>query len=72
MLFKWVVLLVIAWYVSKAFGNLILALRGQTVPPPRPVKSRADEEEIRVTRKREGAPLPNERREVEDARFEDL
>ena len=41
MLLKWIVLLVIAWYVSKAFGNIILMLRGASPDIP-PNRSRRD------------------------------
>jgi hypothetical protein len=71
MLFKWVLLLVIAWYVSKAFGNLILTMRGQPIPPPRPVDSRP-KEGVYVSRPEAERQRSNEPRQVEDARFEDL
>ncbi len=71
MLFKWFLLLLIAWYASKALGNLILTLRGIPIEQQRPT------EPVRQT-KREISKQPqyksevSKAKEIEDARFEDL
>ncbi len=79
MLFKWIVLIVIAWYVFRAAGNLIAVARGeqppidgQRGPSQRPPE---DGPSVRVSRKpgRTSTHPPAHRSEdVEDARFTDL
>ena len=71
MLLKWVILLLVAWYVSKAFGNLILALRGVPIEQNRPIP-RPPDDGIRVKKQSEAKPEAAKVRQIEDARFEDL
>lgn len=75
MLFKWIVLTVIAWYIFRAAGNLIAAARGGQQPiDGRAPSSTHEESSIHVVKKRpSGSPTSAHRDEdVEDARFTDL
>ena len=88
MLFKWIMLAVLAWYIFRAAGNLIAAAKGQVPPVQGPRASRrgfddfqanrqddSSEPSIRVVKKR---PKDAHERDsppspdVEDARFTDL
>ena len=75
MLFKWIVLTVIAWYIFRAAGKLIAAARGGQQPiDGRAPSSTHEESSIHVVKKRpSGSPTSVHRDEdVEDARFTDL
>jgi len=82
MLFKWIVLIVIAWYVFRAAGNLIAAARGGQPPidngrphaaRPQASGNQGEGPSIRVVRKPGSASSASRREEdVEDARFTDL
>lgn len=82
MLFKWIVLIVIAWYIFRAAGNLIAAARGGQPPidgnrpySARPPGSEGSREgpSIRVVKKPGSATTASRREDdVEDARFTDL
>lgn len=75
MLFKWIVLTVIAWYIFRAAGNLIAAARGGQHPiDGRAPSSMHEESPLHVVKKRpSGSPTSVHRDEdVEDARFTDL
>ena len=71
MLIKWILLLVIAWYVSKAVGNIILYLRGAPPVPSNPLQKEA-ESKVHVQKRGPAATSRKELAEVEDARFVDL
>lgn len=88
MLFKWIILAILAWYIFRAAGNLIAAAKGQ-VPPvqgPRAANRGFDHSQtnrqsgsegpsIRVVRKRSAdsaARTTPPPSDVEDARFTDL
>lgn len=71
MVLKWILLLLITWYVFKALGNLILTLRGVPIESPRP--SMPEREERRpVTKPTEYKAEVSRKPEIEDARFKDL
>jgi hypothetical protein len=81
MLFKWIILIAIAWYIFRAAGNLIAAARGQQPPlgnqqRQRPTPSNNREgPAIRVVKKPSAQSSKSSIRSednVEDARFTDL
>jgi hypothetical protein len=75
MLFKWIVLTVIAWYIFRAAGNLITAARGGQQPiDGRAPSSTHDESPIQVVKKRPAGSSTSVNRDedVEDAQFTDL
>ncbi len=81
MLFKWIILIVIAWYIFRAAGNLIAAAKGQQPPlghqrgqRPTPPDDR-EGPSIRVVKKPTAESSRSSLRaddNVEDARFTDL
>lgn len=88
MLFKWIILSVLAWYVFRAAGNLIAAAKGE-IPPAQGGRSPnrgfdpsqrqrqgdSNEPSIRVVKKRSADSAARTSRptsDVEDARFTDL
>lgn len=71
MVLKWILLLLIAWYVSKALGNLISTMRGVPIDSPIPSMPKREERKP-VTRPTEYKAEISRRPEIEDARFKDL
>lgn len=72
MLFKWILLLVIAWYITKAFGNLITYLRGDVYPPSNPIEPTRSRNTVHVHKPADRDPVRQRAQEIEDARFKDL
>lgn len=88
MLFKWIILAVLAWYIFRAAGNLIAAAKGEAPPvggrrPPDQgfdysQASRQDDASgppIRIVKKRSADASQRSAppaSDVEDARFKDL
>ncbi|NQV73415.1 hypothetical protein HQ496_09840 [bacterium] len=71
MITKWILLLVIAWYVSKAVGNVILSLRGAPPVQSNPLEREA-ESKVHVHKNGPANTSSVNPKEVEDARFVDL
>jgi len=71
MLFKWVLFLVLAWYITKAFGNLISYLRGDAVPDSKPINP-VRRNTVHVNKTGDRDPVKQRAQEIEDARFKDL
>ena len=71
MLIKLILLLVIAWYVSKAVGNIILSLRGAPPVQSNPLEREA-KSKVHVHKNGPATNSTKDLAEVEDARFVDL
>lgn len=88
MLFKWIILAILAWYIFRAAGNLIAAAKGEVPPVQGPRTSnrgfghsqanrqeRSEGPSIRVVKKRSTdsqGRTTPPSSNVEDARFTDL
>jgi hypothetical protein len=88
MLFKWIMMAILAWYIFRAAGNLIAAAKGQVPPAQGRHSSRrgfddfqtkrqddSSEPSIRVVKKRSAdseGRAAPPSSDVEDARFTDL
>lgn len=72
MLLKWVLLLVIAWYITRALGNLITYLRGDIpLDSTRPIEP-ARRNTVHVPKPADRDPIKQRAQEIEDAKFKDL
>ncbi len=72
MLLKWLFLLFVAWYISRAVGNLIRAASGDQ---NRVDQSRDTETQVRTQSPDNASSHPDRdvrERDVEDAQFQDL
>ena len=77
MLLKWLFLLFVAWYISRAVGNLIRAATGERnrVDQSRDTKIRDTEIRNRAQTRETASARPDRdgrERDIEDAEFQDL
>ena len=72
MLLKWLFLLILAWYIYRAVGNLINALLGKRKPPQRIRRPESRVPEERAANTSDDHSDRIEQRDVEDARWKDV